>query len=122
VNHIRIATQALRYRMATIDDSYTASRFDPEHIATLAVECGDPTIDSAIRRLGTAWIGAGIDPALIVEPWYGPRVEALFEDDPTLLDALDEIIKTVHRKKFSRPRRGVVNTHPRHRPGIGFAP
>ena len=63
MNHIRIAAQALRYRMATISDSYSASRFDPEAVATLAVECGDPTIDSAIRRLGAAWLRAGIDPA-----------------------------------------------------------
>lgn len=122
MNHIRIAAQALRYRMATIDDSYTAGRFDPEHIAVLAVECGDPTIDSAIRRLGTAWVGAGIDPALIVEPWAGPRVDALFADDPTLLDALDDIVKTVHRRQFSRPRRGRADARPRHRPGIGFTP
>ncbi len=118
MNHIRIATQALRYRMATISDSYSASRFDPEAIATLAVECGDPTIDAAIRRLGVAWLGAGIDPPLIVEPWAGPRVDAMFAGDPALLDALDDIIKTVHRLQFSRPRRGPVNTRPQHRPGM----
>ena len=118
MNHIRIAAQALRYRMATISDSYSASRFDPEAVATLAVECGDPTIDSAIRRLGAAWLRAGIDPAEIVEPWYGPRVDAMFADDPSLLDALDDIIKTVHRVQFRRPRRRPVTTRPQHRPGM----
>ena len=119
MNHIRIATQALRYRQATISDSYSQSRFDPEAIATVAVECGDPIIDAAIRQLGTAWIRAGIDPDQITAPWYGPRVDALFANDPTLLDALDDIIKTVHRVQFSRPRRGTRPSQPRHRPGVG---
>ncbi len=120
MNHIRIATQALRYRLATISDSYSRSRFDPEAIATVAVECGDPVIDAAIRRLGTAWTRAGIDPDLITEPWSGPRVDALFAEDPTLLDALDDVIKTVHRVQFSRPRRGTRPSRPRHRPGVGY--
>ncbi len=118
MNHTDIAMQALRYRMATVSDSFSGSRFDPRLVAEVAVECGDPVIDSAIRRLGTAWVRAGLDPEAIVEPWSGPRVDQIFVDDVTLVDALDDIIKTVHRVQFSRPRGGTITATPRHRPGI----
>lgn len=116
MNHARIATQALRYRMASIADSITASRIDPADIARVAIECGDATIDSAIRRIGTAWIRGGLPPEQITETWYGPRIDQIFADDPSLLDAIDDIIRTVHRVQFSRPHRKVGTSRPRHRP------
>lgn len=120
MNHTRIALQALRYRMATVSDSITASRADPADLAAAAVECGDPTIDRAIRRIGTAWVRGGLDPEAIVETWSGPRVDRIFAEDPTLLDAIDDIIRTVHRHRFSRPRRANNRRpHPRHRPYVG---
>ena len=118
MNHTSIALQALRYRMAMISDSFTAGRVDPGEIATIAVECGDPTIDAAIRRIGTAWMRGGLPPDAITEPWAGAQIDRIFEDDPTLLDAIDDIIRTVHRLQFSRPRRGFAPNRPRHRPGI----
>jgi hypothetical protein len=118
VNHTDIAMQALRYRMATVSDSFTGSRFDARTVAEVAVECGDPVVDSAIRRIGTAWVRSGLDPEAIVEPWSGPRVDQIFRDDVTLVDALDDIIKTVHRVQFSRPRGGTITETPRHRPGV----
>lgn len=117
MNHARIAQQALHYRNAMVVDSYTAGRFDPAALATIAVECGDPTIDSAIRRIGTAWIRGGLEPEKLVETWSGPLVDRIFAEDPTLLDAIDDIIRTVHRVQFSRPRRGTVSKRPLHRPG-----
>jgi hypothetical protein len=117
MNHARIAQQALHYRNAMVVDSFTAGRFDPAAVATVAVECGDPIIDSAIRRIGTAWIRGGLQPEQLIETWSGPLVDQIFADDPTLLDAIDDIIRTVHRVQFSRPRGGVVSRHPAHRPG-----
>lgn len=120
MNHARIAQQALRYRNAMVADSFTAGRFDPETIATLAVECGDPTVDSAIRRIGTAWVRGGLQPEQLIEPWSGPLVDRLFVEDPTLLDAIDDIIRTVHRVQFSRPRGGTIPRRPAHRPGTTY--
>lgn len=117
MNHARIAQQALHYRNAMVVDSYTAGRFDPAAVADLAVECGDPIIDSAIRRIGTAWIRGGLEPEKLAETWSGPLVDRIFSEDPTLLDAIDDIIRTVHRVQFSRPRGGVAARRPLHRPG-----
>lgn len=101
-------------------DSFTAGRFDPAATASIAVECGDPTIDSAIRRIGTAWIRGGLQPEDLVETWSGPLVDRIFAEDPTLLDAIDDIIRTVHRVQFSRPRGGVTAQSPAHRPGSAY--
>ncbi len=87
-----------------VADSYTAGRFNPAAVANVAVECGDPTIDSAIRRIATAWVRGGLDVDAITEPWCGELVDQIFTKDPTLLDAIDDIIRTVHRVQFSRPR------------------
>jgi len=104
VNHTRIAEQALIYRNDMVADSYTAGRFNPAAVATIAVECGDPIIDAAIRQIGTAWTRGGLDPELLVESWSGPEVDRIFAEDPRMLDAIDDIIRTVHRVRFSRPR------------------
>ncbi len=117
LNHAQIAQQALHYRNAMVADSYTAGRFNPTAIALIAVECGDPVIDSAIRRIGTAWVRGGLDPADLAQPWSGSAVDQIFADDPTLLDAIDEIIRAVHRVRFSRPRRTQTPPErPAHRP------
>jgi len=87
-----------------VSDSYTAGRFNPAAVAQVAIECGDPVINSAIRRIGTAWTRGGLDPNAMSEPWVGPKVDHIFSSDPTLLDAIDDIIRTVHRVQFSRPR------------------
>lgn len=104
MNHARIAEQALHYRNCMVADSYTAGRFNPAAVANIAVECGDPIIDSAIRRIATAWIRGGLEVETITEPWSGELVDHIFAQDPTLLDAIDDIIRTVHRVQFSRPR------------------
>ena len=116
MNHARIAEQALQYRNAMVSDSFTAGRFDPAAVAGIAVECGDPVIDSAIRRIGTAWVRGGLVPEALTETWSGPLVDQIFSADPTLLDAIDDIIRAVHRVQFSRPRRGVASARPLHRP------
>ncbi len=87
-----------------VADSFTAGRFNPGAVARVAVECGDPVVDSAIRRIGTAWTRGGLPTQDLLEPWSGDEVDQIFEQDPTLLDAIDDIIRTVHRVQFSRPR------------------
>ena len=117
LNHALIAQHALHYRNSMVVDSYTAGRFNPASVAALAVECGDPTIDTAIRRIGTAWVRGGLDAQRLDKPWHGGDVDQLFVDDPSLLDAIDDIIRTVHRVRFSRPRRALdKQQHGAHRP------
>lgn len=117
LNHALIAQHALHYRNSMVVDSYTAGRFNPASVAALAVECGDPTIDTAIRRIGTAWVRGGLDTQRLGKPWSGSDVDQIFVDDPSLLDAIDDIIRTVHRVRFSRPRRALdKQQHGAHRP------
>lgn len=105
MNHARITEQALRYRNAMVADSFTAGRFDPAEAACIAVECADPAIDTAIRQIATAWMGAGLAVDRLPEVWAGSDVDALFHGNASLLDAMDNIIRAVHRAQFSRPRR-----------------
>lgn len=105
MNHARIAEHALAYRNDMVVDSFTAGRFNPASVASLAVECGNPTIDSAIRRIGTAWVRGGLAAERMGQAWSGDDVDRLFANDPSLLDAIDDIIRAVHRVQFSRPRR-----------------
>ncbi len=107
MNHARITEQALRYRNRMVADSYTAGRFEPADVASLAVECGDPLVDTAIRRIATAWIAGGLPAEQLTEVWEGDTVDAIFANDPVLLDSMDDIIQAVHRTQFSRPRRRV---------------
>lgn len=103
-----------------VADSYTAGRFDAAGTAKLAVECGDPSIDSAIRIIGTLWIRSGLDADDLVEPWAPGAIDELVATEPSFLDAIDEIIRGAHRARFSRPRRGTLPERPRHRPGYSM--
>ena len=109
VNHALITEQALAYRNRMVADSFTAGRFDPKDVAALAVECADPVIDTAIRRIATAWVDSGLPPEQLGTTWEGPAVDNIFHNDVTLLDAMDDIIKAVHRAQFSRPRQRVAS-------------
>ena len=105
MNHARITEQALRYRNAMVADSYTAGRFDPAEVAIIAVECADPAIDTAIRQIATAWLDAGLELDRLTEVWVGADIDKVFHGNVDLLDAMDNIIRAVHRAQFSRPRR-----------------
>lgn len=105
MNHARITEQALRYRNAMVADSYTAGRFDPAEVAIIAVECADPAIATAIRQIATAWLDAGLELDRLTEVWVGADIDKVFHGNVDLLDAMDNIIRAVHRAQFSRPRR-----------------
>lgn len=98
VNHTRIAAEALRYRLnlvrrPLIDDT----DWDLEQMASQSVTAADPHVDTAIRRIATAWVRAGIRPESLCEPWTGNDIDALFQTCPDLVDALDDIVRVATR-------------------------
>lgn len=97
MNHAKIAAEALRFRMSTLQHTLVdADRFDVETAATIAVTCGDPTIDAAMRRLGTAWVRAGLEPERMSQPWTDAEARRLLSFGGTeVIDALDDIVRGV---------------------------
>ena len=98
MNHTRIAAEALRYRLnlvrrRLVDDS----AWDLDHMAGQSVAAADPRVDSAIRRIATAWVRAGLRPEALCEPWTGVEVDAMFHRCPELVDALDDIVRVATR-------------------------
>jgi hypothetical protein len=104
MNHARIAAAALKFRLATLRDTLDdPTRFDVDGAAACAVACGDPDIDSAIRRLGNAWMRAGLDPAGMCEPWRPRDAQRLLEvGGIAVIDALDDIVRGVNRQAVFR--------------------
>ncbi len=100
MNHARIAAAALRFRQETLQQTLVDSRrFDVERAAACAVGCGDPEIDAAIRRLGTAWRRAGLDPVRMCEPWCEADARRLLASGgAAVIDALDDIVRGVTRQ------------------------
>lgn len=113
MNHARITEQALRYRNHMVADSFTAGRFDPRDVAEFAVEIADPAIDTAIRQIATAWVDSGLQLDRLTEVWEGTDVDSVFQENVALLDAIDDIMKAVHRAQFSRPRQRLRSTQRR---------
>lgn len=109
MNHARLAAAALQFRLATLRDTRddTAgpdpARFDVEAAAACAVGCGDPDIDSAIRRLGTAWRRAGLPLDRMCEPWCAEDAARLLDaGGSAVIDALDDIVRGVNRRAVFR--------------------
>jgi len=98
VNHTRIAAEAIRYRLDLVRSPLI--HLTPEEVERMAgdtVAAAEPLVDIAIRRIATAWIDAGINPELLCNTWDRPAVRCLFEDNPQLVDALDDIIRIATR-------------------------
>lgn len=95
MNHAKIAAEALRFRMRTLQHPLVdPDRFDVEAAAAVAVSCGDPLIDSAMRRLGAAWRRAGLSPDRISEPWHDADANRLLDIcGSSVIDALDDIVR-----------------------------
>jgi hypothetical protein len=95
LSHAKIAAEALRFRMRTLPETLAdPARFDIDGAATFAVTCGDPMIDGALRRLGTAWRRAGLDLAKMDQPWRDNDARRLLSTGGTdVIDALDDILR-----------------------------
>ncbi len=94
MNHARIAAEALRYRLDLLDiPPDSRAEFDLDAMAGATLAAADPTVDGALRRIATAWIRAGLDPERLCERWACPEARALFEANPELIDALDDIVR-----------------------------
>lgn len=98
MNHTRIAAEALRYRLNLVRRPLVADdAWDLDQMASRSVTAADPRVDGAIRRIATAWVRAGLPPEELCVPWMGSRVDALFGDNPELVDALDDIVRVATR-------------------------
>jgi hypothetical protein len=94
VNHARIAAEALRYRLDLLEiPPASRAEFDLDAMAGATVAAADQTVDGALRRIATAWVRAGLDPEKLCERWACPEAQALFEANPDLVDALDDIVR-----------------------------
>lgn len=88
----------MRFRLETLRPSLVdAERFDLDRAAEVAVSSADPVIDTALRRIGSAWLAAGLDRNALTRPWAGRAVDDLFRQRPDLLDAVDDIVGQVLR-------------------------
>jgi hypothetical protein len=98
MNHAEITAEALRYRLATVRGPIVHDRpWDLDAMATASVTAADPEVDGAIRRIATAWVRSGFDPDDLTRPWTDPRIERLFNEQPDLVDALDDIVRVATR-------------------------
>lgn len=98
MNHTRITAEALRYRLNLVRGPLVHdSDWDLEHMAGACVAAGDPTVDTAIRQVATAWTRAGLDPRRLCDQWDGNDVDQLFADHVELVDALDDIVRFATR-------------------------
>lgn len=96
MNHASLAREALRFRLSSVHRALDPTRFDLDGAAAFAVSCGDPVVDTAIRRVGTAWLRAGLEPESIVEPWSEADGNRLLEYGGfDVIDALDDIVRTI---------------------------
>ncbi len=96
VNHAQIAAEGIRFRLAMLGHADgTARRVDPVSAAKVALSCGDPLIDGAIRHLGSSLVRAGFTPEQLGSTWEGPAFDELFARQPDLIDSLDAILERV---------------------------
>ncbi len=94
MNHTRIAAEAIRYRLDLVKAPLVhLTDVELEQMAATTVAAADPTVDAAIRRIGTAWTQAGMDPVGLGRVWNCPEVRSLFRENPDLVDALDDIVR-----------------------------
>ncbi len=98
VNHEQIATEALRYRLELVRGPLVSiDDLDLDQMAGATVASAEPAVDSAIRRIATAWIRAGLPAEGLCRPWGCPEARALFDANPDLIDALDDIMRVATR-------------------------
>ena len=100
MNHARIAAEALRYRLDLVRGPLVnITDWDIETMAGMSVAAADPNVDGAIRLIATAWVRAGLPEEGLCKPWACPETRALFEANPQLVDALDDIVRVATRSQ-----------------------
>ncbi|MEM9200345.1 MAG: hypothetical protein AAGC53_01735 [Actinomycetota bacterium] len=98
MNHAKIAAEAIRYRLDLVrGPMVTSADWDIEAMAGATVTAADPSVDGAIRRIATAWVRAGLPAEALCSPWACPEAQALFLNNPDLVDALDDIVRVATR-------------------------
>jgi hypothetical protein len=102
MNHARIATEALRFRLGTLATRAQGPQgLDPAEAGDILVTCGDAGVDQALRMVGHTWVQAGLVPESIDHPWSAGDAARLRSVGGTaLLDALDELVTGVSRCRF----------------------
>lgn len=103
MNHSRIAAEALRYRLNLVRRPLVPDdQWDLDRMAGDTVAACDPSVDSAIRRIATAWVRSGLDPTALIMVWTDPEIDRLFTERPELVDALDDIVRVATRRRDQR--------------------
>ena len=99
MNHARIASEALRFRLGTFSTPIGGSpALDPEEAGAILVACGDPGVDHALRMVGQTWQQAGLIPETIEQPWSaGDAARMRSVGGAALLDALDDLVSGISR-------------------------
>ncbi|MEE3206011.1 MAG: hypothetical protein VX243_05510 [Actinomycetota bacterium] len=99
MNHARIASEALRFRLGTFSAPIGGSPvLDPEEAGAILVACGDPGVDHALRMVGQTWQQAGLIPETIEQPWSaGGAARMRSVGGTALLDALDDLVSGISR-------------------------
>ncbi len=98
MNHTRIAAEAIQYRLDLVREPLIRlTDSEIERMANATIAAADPTVDSAIRHIAEAWIEAGIHPEMLCHVWDSPAVRHLFDTNPRLIDALDDIVRVATR-------------------------
>ena len=102
MNHARIATEALRFRLGTFSARVDSPPgLNADEAGALLVACGDPGVDHALRMVGETWCQAGLMPDNIDHPWTAGEAARLRSvGGSALLDALDELVTGVTRCRF----------------------
>ena len=102
MNHARIATEALRFRLGTLATRGEGPQgLKPEEAGDILVTCGDQGVDQALRMLGQTWQQAGLMLEAIDLPWSaGDAARLRAVGGTALLDALDELVTGVSRCRF----------------------
>ncbi len=100
MNHAKIAAEALRYRLNLVRGSLVSiDELDLEQMASVTIAAAEPAVDGAIRRIATAWTRAGLPADALCRPWECPEARALFNANPDLVDALDDIMRVATRSQ-----------------------
>ena len=103
MNHARIASEALRFRLGTFSTPVGGPpAVDPEEAGAILVACGDPGVDHALRMVGQTWQQAGLIPETIEQPWSaGDAALMLFVGGTALLRSEERCVGKACRSRWS---------------------